>query len=107
MTLNELTESERYCDDPWPKTSDGEDFDGKHLLRLVRSGNSPFNGAWDVNLLIREIEANLDTQVIDISIVSKGSNNYVSLFSPDFCNLSISGIFFPHMLRTGRWNEND
>ena len=53
MTLNELTESEPYIDDPWPKMSDGEDFDGKQLFRLVRSGNSPFSGAWDVNLLSR------------------------------------------------------
>ena len=91
MTLNELTKSEPYYDDPWPKMSDGEDFDGKQLLRLVRSGNSPFNGAWDVYLLIREIEVNLDTQVTDIPIVSKGSNNYVSLFP--LCGLSRSGVF--------------
>lgn len=52
------------------------DFDGKQLLSLVRSGNNPFHGVWDVNLLIREIEENLSTQVIDIPIIYKGSNNY-------------------------------
>lgn len=57
---------------------DGTDFDGKNLLTLVRNGNSPFVGAWDVNLLIQEIEENLTTQVIDISVVSNGSNYYVS-----------------------------
>jgi hypothetical protein len=57
---------------------DGNDFDGKQLLTLVRSGNSPFHGLWDVNLLIREIEKNLDAYVIDIPVISKGSNNYVS-----------------------------
>ncbi|PUU81669.1 hypothetical protein B9Z19DRAFT_1113281 [Tuber borchii] len=55
---------------------DGNDFDGKHLLSLVRSGSSPFEGLWDVNLLIQEIEANLDTQVIEIPDISTGSNNY-------------------------------
>ncbi|KJA25526.1 hypothetical protein HYPSUDRAFT_64707 [Hypholoma sublateritium FD-334 SS-4] len=62
--------------DEWPKMQDGIDFDGKHLLTLVRSGNSPFHGVWDVNLLVQEIEENLSTQVIDIPIVHKGSNNY-------------------------------
>jgi hypothetical protein len=60
---------------------DGTDFDGKQLLSLVRGGNSPFHGAWDVNLLIREIEKNLGAKVIDIPVVSKGSNNYVSVQS--------------------------
>lgn len=62
--------------DDWPKMQNGIDFDGKQLLTLVRSGNSPFHGVWDVNLLIREIEENLDTQVVDIPIIYKGSNNY-------------------------------
>ena len=70
-----------YGHDEWPKMSDGNDFDGKQLLTLVRSGNSPFDGLWNVNLLIREIEENLDTHVIDIPIISKGSNNYVSFCS--------------------------
>lgn len=48
------------------------------LLSLVRGGNSPFHGVWDVNLLIQEIEENLDTQVVNIPQVYNGSNNYVS-----------------------------
>jgi hypothetical protein len=67
-----------YDHDEWPKMPDGNDFDGKQLLTLVRSGNSPFHGLWDVNLLIREIEQNLDAHVIDIPFICKGSNNYVS-----------------------------
>jgi hypothetical protein len=63
--------------DDWPKMPDGRDFDGRHLLTLVRSGNSPFQDKWDVNLLIQEIEENLGAQVVDIPFVSKGSNNYV------------------------------
>jgi len=43
-----------YFRDDWPKMPDGSDFDGKQLLTLVRSGNSPFRGVWDVNLLIRD-----------------------------------------------------
>ena len=64
--------------DDWPKMPDNSDFDGKQLLSLVRSGNSPFRGVWDINLLIREIEMNLNAHVIDIPVISKGSNNYVS-----------------------------
>lgn len=64
--------------DHWPKMPDGRDFDGQHLLALVRGGNSPFHDKWDVNLLIQEIEENLGAQVIDIPCVSTGSNNYVS-----------------------------
>ncbi|OBT66610.1 hypothetical protein VE03_03960 [Pseudogymnoascus sp. 23342-1-I1] len=62
--------------DDWPQMPDGSDFDGKQLLTLVRSGNSPFLGVWDVNLLIQEIEENLDTQVVDIPQLYNGSNNY-------------------------------
>ncbi|KAG8411504.1 hypothetical protein J3458_015561 [Metarhizium acridum] len=54
----------------------GEPYDGKNLLNLVRRGNSPFGGVWDVGLLIREIEENLSTEVTDIPIITKGSNNY-------------------------------
>lgn len=66
--------------DDWPQMPDGSDLDGKHLLTLVRSGNSPFHGVWDVNLLIKEIEKNLDTKVVDIPELynGSGSNNYVS-----------------------------
>jgi hypothetical protein len=71
-------EDDMYIDDDWPKMPDGSDFDGKQLLALVRSGKSPFHGVWDVNLLIQEIEENLDTQMIDIPAIYKGSNNYVS-----------------------------
>lgn len=62
--------------DDWPKMQNGIDFDGKQLLTLVRSGNSPFHGVWNVNLLIQEVEENLNTHVVDIPIVNKGSNNY-------------------------------
>lgn len=57
---------------------DGTEFDGKQLFTLVRNGESPFLD-WDVDLLIQEIEKILETQVIDIPNVSRGSNNYVSL----------------------------
>lgn len=62
--------------DDCPKMQNGIDFDGKQLLTLVRSGNSPFHGVWNVNLLIQEVEENLNTHVVDIPIVYKGSNNY-------------------------------
>jgi len=55
---------------------DGSKFDGKHLLSLVRGGDSPFG--WGLNLLIRDIEDNIDTQVVDILVLTKGSNKYVS-----------------------------
>ncbi|KAL6897222.1 3-hydroxybutyryl-CoA dehydratase [Trichoderma evansii] len=55
---------------------DGIDFDGQHLLALVRAGKSPFHDQWDVNLLVQEIAENLCAQVEDIPYVSRGSNNY-------------------------------
>jgi hypothetical protein len=64
--------------DEWPSMSDGNQYDGKQLLDLVRNGNSPFHEVWAVRLLILEIEENLNAQVTDIPIVNKGSNNYVS-----------------------------
>ncbi|KAL8781353.1 MAG: hypothetical protein Q9213_006042 [Squamulea squamosa] len=66
------------CRDDWPLGPDGEPYDGTQLMDLVRNKCSPFRASWDVELLIREIEAELDTQVIDIPIVEKGSNNYTS-----------------------------
>ncbi|KAF5228165.1 hypothetical protein FAUST_11284 [Fusarium austroamericanum] len=62
--------------DESPVDSSGCKYDGKNLLDLVRSGKSPFDGVWDVNLLIREVEENLATKVTDIPIMTKGSNNY-------------------------------
>ena len=68
-----------YIRDGWPKMPDNTEYDGKRLLALVRAGNSPFRHAWDVNLLIHEVEKIMGTQVLDIPFVSKGSNNYVSV----------------------------
>ncbi|KAK5996713.1 hypothetical protein PT974_02053 [Cladobotryum mycophilum] len=65
-----------YTDDEWPTMPNGSDFDGKHLLQLVRSGKSPFAGAWDVDLLIRGVEQRLNASVIDIPDVTCGRNNY-------------------------------
>lgn len=60
---------------------DGSEFDGMELSALVRSGNSPFQGIWDVNLLVRVVEDNLGSKIIDIPFVSSGSNNYVSFIA--------------------------
>jgi hypothetical protein len=68
--------------DSWPITADGRDYDGRNLLWLIRDGRSPFADRWDVNLLIREIEDKLATQVVDIPTITIGSNNYVSLSTP-------------------------
>jgi hypothetical protein len=65
--------------DDWRKMPGGSDFDGKQLLTLVRSGNRPLHGVWDVNLFIQEIEENLAAQVADIAVTYKGSNDYLSL----------------------------
>ena len=73
-------EEDVYFVDEWPKLPDGSDWDGKQLLTLVRSGKSPFHGAWDVNILIRKIEENLAAEVIDIPCVYEGANNYVSCY---------------------------
>lgn len=81
-----------YDHDEWPKMPDGTDFDGKQLLTLVRSGNSPFHGLWDVNLLIQEVEEALDARVIDIPFIYKGSNNYVSFRSKSSSSNSIPNL---------------
>lgn len=83
-----------YMADEWPSTPDGNEYDGKQLMDLVRNDNSPFRGDWDVKQLIQEIEEKLDTQVIDIPIVGKGSNSYVS--SPVFisCRITPKAIQF-------------
>ncbi|KAF7197590.1 hypothetical protein HII31_01093 [Pseudocercospora fuligena] len=65
-----------YWRDEWPTTKDGREYDGLKLLELVRAGESPFADVWNVNLLIREIEENVDAEIIDIPLVNGGSNNY-------------------------------
>jgi len=74
-----MASDDGYIRDGWPKMPNSTEYDGKRLLALVRAGNSPFKHAWDVNLLIQEVENNMGTQVFDIPFVSKGSNNYVSV----------------------------
>lgn len=68
-----------YLGDPWPTMADGSKYDGKQLITLVREGKSPFQGAWDVNLLIREIEEKLDAKIVDIPMLYNGANYYVGL----------------------------
>lgn len=63
--------------DAWPSGPDGNQYDGKQLMDLVRNDNNPFQGVWDAKLLIQEIEEKLNNQITDIPIVDKGSNNYV------------------------------
>lgn len=74
------SDDNRYIGDVWPKMPDNTDYDGEQLLTLARSGNSPFKDVWDVNLLIQEVEENVGGHVVDIPIVSSGSNNYVSIY---------------------------
>ena len=61
----------------WPVTKDGHAYDGLQLLTMVRGGQSPFDGVWDVNVLVEEVERSLNTEVVDIPMIYKGSNNYV------------------------------
>ena len=69
---------EMYWRDEWPSPADGHAYDGRGLLQLLRRGECPFKNLWDVNLLIEEIEEKLGIKLIDIPMVDKGSNNYVS-----------------------------
>ncbi|MCJ1343386.1 hypothetical protein MMC31_001579 [Peltigera leucophlebia] len=89
-SVTNVDDSTDYLFDPWPKMPDGKKFDGKQLLALVRSGNSPFRGVWDVNILIREVEEYLGAQVIDIPAVNKGSNNYNRLAAHEGFHLKLS-----------------
>lgn len=69
--------------DDWPTNGDGTEYDGKNLLDLVRKDQSPFRGVWDVNQLIAEVEEKLNSKVLDILNVHKGSNNYVSILTTE------------------------
>ncbi|KAI4922783.1 hypothetical protein J4E90_001217 [Alternaria incomplexa] len=62
--------------DEWPVGSNGEEYDGKQILTLVRDNASPFRDVWNVQLLIDEIEEKLQVEVTDIPTIDKGSNNY-------------------------------
>lgn len=64
--------------DEWPSGPDGDQYDGKQLMYLVHNNKNPFHGVWDVKPLVQKIEEKLNTQVTDIPIINKGSNNYVS-----------------------------
>ena len=46
------------------------------LLAVVRDGKHPFRNV-DVNLLVREVETAVGAAIIDIPIVTKGTNNLV------------------------------
>ncbi|KAI4632831.1 hypothetical protein J4E80_000189 [Alternaria sp. BMP 0032] len=62
--------------DEWPVELNGEEYDGKHILTLVRDNASPFKDVWNVQSLIDEIEEKLQVKVTDIPTIDKGSNNY-------------------------------
>ncbi|KAK0723087.1 hypothetical protein B0T26DRAFT_740131 [Lasiosphaeria miniovina] len=66
------------------------------MLTLLRSGNSPFDGLWDANVLIRVVEENLGAKVIDIPVVYKGSHNYGFLT----CNLPKFQVAVYNLLRS-------
>lgn len=59
---------------------DGTRWNGKNLLKLVHSGNSPFRNVWDVKLLLREVETQTQSRIVDIPMVYGGANNYVCGF---------------------------
>lgn len=85
----DINDSDSYVGDDWPKMADGSVFDDTEFSALVRRGNSPFQGIWDVNLLIREVEDSLGAQMINIPFVFSGSNNDVS-FTP--CTIFINPV---------------
>ncbi len=78
--------------DEWPSRPDGNQYDGQQLMDLIRNDKNPFHGLWDVKLLIQEIEESLKTEVTDIPIVDKGSNNYVS--SSSRIALTVSNLIY-------------
>lgn len=78
-----MSSDDGYILDDWPQMPDGSKYDGKHLLDLARNGTNPFGNAWNLDLLIQEVETKLHAHVIDIPSVSKGSNNYVRTYYPE------------------------
>jgi hypothetical protein len=68
--------TEEYVCDEWPKMPGGSDFDGTKLLDWVNRDQSPFREDWDVKLLFQEVEDHTEAKIIEVVLVSKGSNNY-------------------------------
>jgi hypothetical protein len=76
-----LSPEPSYICDEWPTLADGQEYDGLQLLALVRNGNNPFSKV-DMSLVIEEVEAVLGVAVVDIPLVTRGSNNYVGSLPP-------------------------
>ncbi|OBS20043.1 hypothetical protein FPOA_11764 [Fusarium poae] len=87
-----------YVRDSWPKTSDGEDFDGFNLLNLVRAGSSPFKDTWNVNKLLQEIEAHTLAQGLHMTL-SDQREILVRLGRSDVNMLNYKGFPLDSMIR--------
>lgn len=77
-----LDTSRRWYEELWPQMPDGSPWDGLNLLSLVRSGASPFEDVFDVNLLIQEVEEATQAQIVDVPEVIEGISHYVSIYIP-------------------------
>lgn len=67
--------SEHGSGDSWP-----EDFNGEGLFENLIN-HRPTGFRFDVAWLVTFVESELASQVVDIPLVTKGSNNFVSLTS--------------------------
>jgi hypothetical protein len=72
----DLEMTQTYTYDDWPELPDGTPYDGTQILALIAANNDPF-GSWDIRLLTQQIEESLNTRVVDIPLITKGSNKYV------------------------------
>ena len=79
--MTQEDDEEVYLGDEWPIMEDGKDWDGTDLLTSFRAGKSPLADSWNLACLIEEVESVLDTQVVDIPLVTTGANNLVGPFS--------------------------
>lgn len=66
-----------YCEEDSTSDLRCTNFQGKDLVGLIRCGTSPYDGTWDAHLLLRDIEENLGTEVVNIPCVYTGRKNYV------------------------------
>lgn len=89
-------DDERYILDEWPRSADGTEWDGTHLMHLIQDDASPFGDALDVVSLVKEIEYSLDTIVNDLPLVAYGANHFVSLMSHAY----YTNLILCHMMLT-------
>lgn len=79
---HDMASADRALLDQWPRSTDGQDWDGTNLLSLLRLNQNPFQETLDINSLMVEIEYTLSKEICDVPKVTHGANHFVSRLRP-------------------------